>query len=619
MITAHFPVFIQCLFSLHVEDNLRTSNAHKFYTLRRKYSLKYCFAILFCIVAASPSFAQYYLRGEIKNPQGNPLSFAKITLSSKGTSMFSSGSTGGFGIPLSQKSDTITVSLDGYETLSALVMVNTFQSLVLTPLKPASALSSSGLMSVSKNNVSHRPATTVAFGAETYTSLVENDFTNTVTSAETSIALNINCASYSNIRRFLNMESKVPPDGVRIEEMLNYFNLNSPTTDTLQTTFRFQTNLTTCPWNYDNRLFFVSIFTPRLLIQHIQPAKFVFLIDVSGSMDKDNRLPLVQAAFKLLVNNLRAVDTVGIVTYGGSIGIALQPTSGDEKEKIIKVIDGLYAEGDTPGSEAIQTAYTLAEKIYDRASNNRLILATDGDFNIGQTSDKELENIVSSHKQSGIYLTCLGIGMGNYKDSRLEMLAKKGNGNFAYIDNIQEAQKTMVTEFTKNMYAVANNALLDVKFNEKAVKSYRLIGYDNKKDALSDTLLTEGGEIGSGQNIMAVFEIEPAATEAQPLAHGTFRYQQPDTKEKKTIPFTAGNHKEALDSAEARVQMAASICMFGSLLKHSKYSSTCSWEMLQTLAQNAANKKSLLQMQFVDLISKAKNIYVPPVDKKKKK
>ena len=583
-----------------------------------KCGLRIYFAILFCLVA-SAGFGQYYLRGEVKNKAGDLLPFANIRLASKGNTLFTSGSSGGFGVPLSQKQDTITVTLDGYETLTQVVSAGSFQSLVLKPVESLASTSGGGLISLTKSIANNKSATTVAYGGETYTSLAENDFVSAANAAETNIALNINSASYSNIRRFLNMKSPVPPDGVRIEEMLNYFNLNKIQDDAASESFQFHTQLTTCPWNDTSRLLFINIHAPKLSFQNIAPAKLIFLIDVSGSMDKDNRLPLVQAAFKFLVNNLRAEDTVGIVTYGGYVGIALPPTSGGEKKKIINVIDALHADGDTPGSEAIQTAYRLAEKIANENSNNRVILATDGDFNIGQTSDNELEAIVSAYKQKGIYLTCLGTGMGNYKDSRLEMLAKKGNGNFAYIDNIEEAQKTMVTEFTKNMYAVANKASLHVHFNEAAVKNYRLIGYDNRKDALKDTALTEGGELGSGQNTMVVFEIVPLSSNSQPLATLQLHYRTPQNNALQTKEFTANNSCIAIDSASSNLRFAASVCMFGSLLKHSKFAAEYSWDRTGQLARNAYNANDISEKEFVSLIEKAQAIYTESGNDKKRK
>ena len=336
-------------------------------------------------------------------------------------------------------------------------------------------------------------------------------------------------------------------------------------------------------------------------------------------MDKDNRLPLVQSAFKFLINNLRPEDTVGIVTYGGFVGVALEPTSGADKQKIDSVISSLHADGDTPGSQAIQMAYDLAEKTYNPNSNNRVILATDGDFNIGQTSDKELENIVSAHKQKGISLTCLGTGMGNYKDSRLETLAKKANGNFAYIDNLQEAQKTMVSEFTKNMYAVANNAILHVHFNDALVKKYRLIGYDNRKDAIAGALLGDGGELGSGQSTMAVFEIERNSVQAGNIAKIQLQYRNTKSDVQQMLETSSSDECVAIDSADASLRLASAICLFGSLLKNSKYAVANGWDLAEQLATNACEKGNVSQKELVDLIAKAKGIYAADTSDKKKK
>jgi Ca-activated chloride channel family protein len=345
---------------------------------------------------------------------------------------------------------------------------------------------------------------------ETYTNLVENEFTVAEKSPEAGFALNVNRASYSNIRRFLNNGMEVPPDAVRIEEMLNYFDFTERI-NADRNKFTCTSKLTQAPWNTNNRLLFIKLKAPYINVDDAPPANLIFLIDVSGSMDNPNKLPLLKEAFKMLVSNLRPKDTVAVVIYGGIVGTFLQPISCAYKDSIIKTIDKLEASGETPGAAAITTAYALAERMYNKDANNRIILATDGDFNVGQTTDKELENLVISHRQSGIYLTCLGVGMGNYKDSKLEGLAKKGNGNFAYIDNRFEAEKVLVAEFTKTLYSVANDAYVNVFFNPYYVKRYRLIGFDNKKELLEDNSITEleGGEVGSGHSLMAVFEIEP--------------------------------------------------------------------------------------------------------------
>jgi Ca-activated chloride channel family protein len=566
--------------------------------------------------------AQYYLRGEVKDNQGRLLPNVKIQLVSKGSYVFYTGSAGSFGIPVSKKQDSITLNLDGYQLLGLWIETSKYQTFVLQPLNTA-VTSTSGLKSFTQNLFSSYAAKTVINGAETYNALVENDFVNTKQAPETGISLNINCASYSNIRRFLNMGNAVPPDGVRIEEMLNYFDLNTIKQDIDNNTiFLCKTQLTSCPWNNNNQLLFIQLQAPKLNLKAIPPAHLTFLIDVSGSMDKDNRLPLVQHAFKMLLQNLRAQDTVAIVTYGGYVGIALQPTSGEQKDKITNVIDSLVTSGDTPGSQAIQTAYRVAEKMYSVSANNRVILATDGDFNVGQTSEKDLQNIVASHKQSGIYLTCLGIGMGNYKDSKLEALATNGNGNFAYIDNLQEAERTLMTEFTKNMYAVANDAFLTVSFNKNEVSAYRLIGFDNKKDDLiAGTATIEGGEIGSGHTVMAMFEIVPVSpmvNNGSSIASLQLRYKQPHTTMEQQQHFEVVQNYIPLSDTDSSLRFSTSIAMFGSLLKNSVYASNYTWDDVKNMALSGLNTNNVLELEFVTLIGKAKKIYNVNYDRKKK-
>ena len=455
--------------------------------------------------------AQYYLRGIVQNENGKNLANVKITLYSKGSYPFFTGSSGSFGIPTSLPVDTITLSLDGYEVLRKAVHTSSLQTFILKPLADNKIKVRNHLLSITRDRDLQRNSETVFNSSESYSALIENKFIKTNKYPETGFALNIDKASYSNIRRFLNMDSKVPPDAVRIEEMLNYFNFNHRNSaDTNHHSFTCQTHISSNPWNKDHQLMFIRLQAPKLNLENIPPTNLIFLIDVSGSMDKENRLPLLKSAFKLLTENLRSKDTVAIVVYGGSVGILLQPTAGSDKEKIIDAIEKLNAEGETPGAAAIKTAYELAKRSFNPLANNRVILATDGDFNVGQKSDKELENLILEYRQTGIYLTCLGVGMGNYKDSKLETLAKKGNGNFAYIDDLKEAEKVLITEFTKTMYAVASDAFLSVKFDSSLVKEYKLIGFENKKDAAEDSdSQLEGGEVGSGHSLIAIFEIIP--------------------------------------------------------------------------------------------------------------
>ncbi len=554
----------------------------------------------------------------MRNQKGVVLPNVKIVLASKGNFPYYTGYTGAFGIPLSSIIDTITLSLDGYEMLTECIHTNTHQTLILTPLAGNASIIRNHLLSATKDFLSDKSKSGFQ-SDESYSNIIENNFIDAERYPETGFALNIDRASYSNIRRFLNQGSVVPPDAVRIEEMLNYFNFNIKNADSLHS-FYCNTQLTSVPWKSNHQLLFINLQAPKLNLDKVPPGNFIFLIDVSGSMDDERRLPLLQTAFKLLVQNLRSVDSVAIVTYGGNVGIVLPPTAGNEKQKIIDAINQLSAYGDTPGEAAIRTAYSIAEKSFNRNANNRIILATDGDFNVGQTSEKELEDIVSKHKQTGTYLTCLGVGMGNYKDSKLETLATKGNGNFAYIDNLQEAEKVLITEFTKTMYAVANDAYLSVKFNPEFVQEYRLIGFDNKKDALADsTSQLQGGEVGSGHSLMAIFEITPTEKNIQLVNSKTMtleqiallelRFVKTDSDDKQVQYFKVPFSYKALQNADSSLRFATAITMFGELLKQSEFAKDYSWQTVKKIAAASIDKNNFLQQECLLLIDKAKKIY----------
>jgi Ca-activated chloride channel family protein len=481
-------------------------------------------------------------------------------------------------------------------------------------------------------------------GGETYSSLVENDFIPAMRFPETGFAVTIDKASYSNIRRFLNMGSTIPPDAVRIEELLNYFNFGytDPPADSC---FILHSQLSDCPWNAANRLLFLQVCARKLDPARIPPANLVFLIDVSGSMDLPNKLPLLKSAFSLLVNNLRAVDTVTIVTYGNSVGVWLPPTSGENKKKILESIEDLSPGGATPGEAGIRAAYRVAKSQMIKGGNNRVILATDGDFNEGETSEEELEKLVDQYKHWGIYLTCLGVGMGNYKDSKLEVLAKKGNGNFAYLDDEQEAEKVLVREFTQTVYAVADDAYLNIEFNPALVKNYRLIGFDNKVKMLSDTLIgIQGGEVGSGHSLLALFELTPVAatdtpssatdtpeaatdtpvaatdTPAAPAAAGwmgdpdglaqvILNYRLPHDSLARMTSYTCQNHPVAFRDLEPCYRFASSIALFGGLLKKSKFMRQADWKDAILMAEQSRDPADGMEQEFIGLIEKARKIY----------
>ncbi len=583
------------------------------------------FIYFLCLFFALPAFSQYYLRGEIKDEKNVPLSNVKIYLHSA-KAFYHSGAYGSFGITTQKLYDSLTVSLDGYETKSIAVKSDIWQNIVLKISAADASKNRPKLISVTKDFKQASKFNWFA-GDETYFQLVENEFVNTVGYPNTGFSLNVNKASYSNVRRFINQQSPVPPDAVRSEEMINYFNLHyrQPENDAV---FRMESQLTSCPWNSDEQLLFININAKKLDLEKTPPGNFVFLIDVSGSMDMPNRLPLLKAAFQLFVKNLRPVDNVSIVTYGGYVAEWLQPTSGANKDSIMKSIEELTAAGDTPGESAIRLAYRVAQRTFVKGGNNRVILATDGDFNVGENSEKALDELITKQRQTGVYLTCLGVGMGNFKDSKLQTLAKKGNGNYAYLDDINEAEKVLVTELTQTFFAVADDVFMNVQFNPAMVKQYRLIGFDNKKEALADfTNDLEGGEVGSGNSTLAVFQILPTQQNlltkntaiTEDIAKLELKYTAPnDSTVKKTV-FDVKNNYRGIDSIDKELKFATAVTMFALRLKQSKFLGTADWELIKEVAKTSADNNNYLQREFLQLIEKAEKIYEDKKKKKKKK
>lgn len=562
---------------------------------------------------------QYYLRGEVKDDKGNTLQNVKIFQHST-RSMYQTGPWGSFGIKSLLRTDSLTFTLDGYETSSQSFSHNQWQTVVLKASTVNSNKSKPRLISFSGNETNEGRFSS-AFDNETYFKLVENDFVPALQYPKNSFSLNVNKASYSNVRRFINMQSKVPADAVKIEEMVNYFNLfyHKPYNNDL---FNIETQLSSCPWNPNGQLLFLNVSARKLDLSKIPPANLVFLIDVSGSMDMPNRLPLLKAAFQLFVRNLRPIDQVSIVVYGGSVGVWLEPTSGIYKDSIARSIEQLTASGDTPGESAIRAAYNLARKTYIANGVNRVILATDGDFNVGEKSEEALEELITLQKQSGVYLTCLGVGMGNFKDSKLQTLAKKGNGNYAYIDDIMEAEKVLVQEITQTFYAVADDVVMNVEFNPLWVKQYRLIGFDNRRDAVADpSSYIEGGEIGSGSSTLALFELIPAnqaLADSQHIALIKLRYSLCNNPDVEYLSYPVNNNFEPFNRLNNELKLATSIAMFGMQLRNSKYLGSTSWQMIYDVALQSANTSNFLQNEYLSLIQKADELYNGPKKKSRK-
>ena len=555
------------------------------------------------------------MKGQVKDETGNLLQNAVILLHSTGY-VYYSGSEGTFGIITNKQFDTITISLEGFQKQKRAVNASSFIDIKMLRSTTVNSSRMNKLASITQN-LKRETQQQWFTGDETYASLVANQFINAASYPTTGLSLNVDKASYSNIRRFLTLNTPVPPDAVRLEEMINYFNFNysEPKGDNV---FGLHSVLTECPWNKNNQLLFAQINSRKISFDSLPASHLVFLIDVSGSMDMPGRLPLLKSAFKALVLNLRAKDSVSIIVYGGTVGIAMHITGGDRKDEILKTIDSLQAGGSTPGESGIKLAYSVARNHYIKHGNNRIILATDGDFNVGLKTDEELEQMISVQRQSGIYLTCLGIGMGNYKDSKIQTLAQKGNGNFAYIDSYAEAEKLLLKEFTQTLYSVADDAYLNVGFDPAYVKEYRLIGFDNKVGAIKDTqAIIEGGDIGPAYSSLVAFEIVPSDKAMAAMLAGSayqpvrFSLQYRLPAQLKSSLFTSIPEMKFVPFLQAAVsyRFAASVILFGELLRGSKFVKDTNWSNVLQMAAASADMQNFSQREFLALVQQAKMIY----------
>ena len=464
---------------------------------------------------------------------------------------------------------------------------------------------------------------------ETYKAIDESGFKSTATDPLTTFAADVDNASYSNVRRMLNDKQKPDKDAVRIEELINYFDYNyTPPAEGSKTPLNAITTLSKCPWNTDNYLLRIGLQAKKIDLTKAPPSNIVFLIDTSGSMYSPDKLPLLKESFKLLLESLRPEDRVAIVVYAGAERVALPSTPAKEKDTIIKVLENLEAGGSTAGGAGIQKAYQIARENFIEKGNNRIILATDGDFNVGVRSDGELKRLVEKERQSGVYISVLGYGMGNYRDDMLETIANKGNGNYAYIDNIAEAKKVLVNEFGGTLYTVAKDVKLQLEFNPQYVKQYRQIGYENRalenEDFKDDS--KDAGEIGAGHTVTVLYELVPAKGKTtdelryqkqniqahkDELAFLKIRYKDPYIKRAKSveesipIPFTLTDLAQTDDD----YRFAAAVAEWGMLLRNSKYKAQSSYNQVLELAKNALGEdKEGYHKEFIDLVELSEKI-----------
>ena len=440
---------------------------------------------------------------------------------------------------------------------------------------------------------------------ETYKEISENPFVAVAQQPVTTFSADVDRASYANLRRMLGYGQLRPKDAIRIEEMINYFDYDYPA----------PTKEATSP------LRVIPELAPT-------PSNIVFLIDVSGSMDEPNKLPLLKSSFKLLLTQLKPTDRVAIVTYASGTKVALSSTPVKERQKIEKVLDNLYASGSTSGSSGIQLAYKEAQKNFIKNGNNRIILATDGDFNVGISNPRELEKFIEKQRESGIYMSVLGFGMGNYRDDMAETIADKGNGNYAYIDDLTEAKKVLVNEFSGTLFAVAKDVKLQIEFNPKYVKEYKLIGYENRMLANEDFTndKKDAGEIGAGHTVTALYELIPSEGKvAQNLRYQTkelnekgkgdelgflkIRYKDPKVKDAKSVEVTEPLlfAKKTLNETSVDFRFAASVAEFGILLRGNSNKAQATYDQVVELANGAIGKdEEGYRKEFVRLVKSAK-------------
>ena len=446
-----------------------------------------------------------------------------------------------------------------------------------------------------------------------YTS--ENDFIKTAEEATSTFAADVDTASYSNIRSYLNNGNVVPEDAVRIEEMINYFHYDY---DEPKKKEPFSVNMEVdgCPWNEDHQLVMIGLKAKAIDTTDRKPTNFVFLIDTSGSMDQSDKLPLVKTAYIKLLNELDENDTVSIVTYAGSDTVVLEGESGENTDEIADAIEELSAHGSTNGSAGINTAYEIAEKYFIKGGNNRVILATDGDLNVGVTSEDGLTELITEKKESGIYLSVLGFGTDNLKDNKLEALADNGNGNYAFIDSVYEAKRVLVQEMGATLETVAKDVKLQTTFDPDVVEKYRLVGYDNRMMANEDfdDDSVDGGEIGSGHEVTAIYEIVPAKgvdTKAgKHILDLSIRYKKPDADDSKLLEYSCNYSKGGFDNqASDNMLWAESLACFGLYLKGSDYKGNASIDLARSLAEQTSYGKDALKVEYMDLLDEAEDIY----------
>ena len=466
--------------------------------------------------------------------------------------------------------------------------------------------------------------------SESYQKEKESSFLSAKENPLSTFSIDVDTASYANIRRFLKSNQKVPTEAVRIEEMINYFSYDyAPPRNGKP--FAVHIEQSGAPWATGHQIVKIGIKGKELETSTRPPSRLVFLIDVSGSMQDANKLPLVKESLKLLTESMTEKDQIAIVTYAGNSGVVLPPTPANQQSRIREALDRLTAGGATHGSAGIESAYEQAQKMFLKEGNNRVIIASDGDFNVGTTSREDLQKLITQKAKSGIFLSVLGFGMGNYKDSTMEMLANKGNGNYAYIDQMSEAKKVFIQDLTGTLFTIAKDVKIQVDFNPSYVRQYRLIGYDNRRlanqDFADDT--KDAGEIGAGHTVTAIYEIIPVnapqgeiskyqkAEPAQAVPQDSsgeiltvkVRYKTPEGSKSELIEYPVVYKPGKIQDASADLKWVSSVVSFGMILEDSKFKSQATLDQSLELAeQSLRTKRDDFRQEYIELLKKAKSL-----------
>ncbi|HMH35157.1 MAG TPA: von Willebrand factor type A domain-containing protein [Puia sp.] len=591
----------------------------------------------------------FKLEGQLQDAT-NGSAIAGATVSVKGTPVSTTtGTDGGFLISIPSEHATLVFNAAGYDK-KELTVKNDLKPLIVKLNRSVTQLdevvvtgygipgTSAGLWvrkSPGKNAIDKRKngfheKDDESFNREGYDGIVENRFLLATDNPLSTFSIDVDGASYSNVRRFLQSGQLPPAGAVRIEELINYFHYDYPQPKDNEP-FSINTEIADCPWNTQNKLVMVGLQGKKIPMENLPASNLVFLIDVSGSMMQPDKLPLVKSSLKLLVDQLREQDFVSLVVYAGNAGLVMPSTSGDQKQSIKDAIDRLEAGGSTAGGAGIRLAYKVARDHFIKEANNRVILCTDGDFNVGASSDAALEQMIEEERKSGVYLTVLGYGTGNYQDSKMQKLADKGNGNHAYIDNIGEAKKVLVNEFGGTLFTIAKDVKLQVEFNPAKVQAYRLVGYENrmlnKEDFNNDK--KDAGDLGSGHTVTALYEIIPVGVKSNfiekvdPLKYQQqnkiaanrngeemmtikFRYKKPGEDASKLIEHPVIDQRLAFNKTSENFRFVASVAQFGMLLRNSEFKEQASFERAIGLAKNAlGTDHEGYRAEFLQLLKKA--------------